>query len=162
MFKTALSRIYAALPPKLIAGVLRRLHSRFSVSVAGVFFAPDGKVLLLRHVYRDSYPWGLPSGFLSAGESPETGVLRELKEETGLTATTAGVVSITSIAQRHLEIVIRGAIDSTQTPRVSHEIFEVAYFATTELPAAMPPDHRALVATLARACRHLGDSRSGQ
>ncbi len=148
MLKILLSRVYAAVPPKLVAAILRRLHPKFSVSVVGAFFTPDGKILVLRHVYRHSYPWGLPSGFLSAGESPETGVLRELKEETGLVATTASVVSITSIAEHHLEIVIRGTIDPAQAPRISHEIFEIAYFGIDELPAAMPPDQRTLIAAL--------------
>ena len=149
MLKVALSRIYAAVPPKLVATLLRCLHPRFSVSVVGAFFAPDGKVLVLRHVYRHSYPWGLPSGFLSAGESPETGALRELKEETGLAAAITNVVSITSIAARHLEIIFHGMVDPAQTPRVSHEIFEIAYFDVHELPAAMPPDQRKLVIELA-------------
>lgn len=148
MLKTVLSRVYATVPPKLIAAVLRRLHPRFSASVVGAFFAPDGKVLVLRHVYRHSYPWGLPSGFLNAGENPENGALRELKEETGLVATITGLVSITSIASRHLEIVFRGTIDPSQTPRISHEIFEIAYFNVGQLPTAMPPDQRALVAAL--------------
>lgn len=149
MLKTVLSRIYAAVPPKVIAALLRRLHPRFSVSVVGAFFTPDGKVLVLRHVYRHSYPWGLPSGFLSAGENPAAGVLRELKEETGLTATTTGIVSISPIAKRHLEIVFRGVIDPAQTPRISHEIFEIAYCDVSALPAAMPPDQRTLVMALA-------------
>jgi ADP-ribose pyrophosphatase YjhB (NUDIX family) len=148
MLKTVLSRIYAATPPKVIATVLRVLHPRFSVSVVGAFFTAEGKVLLLRHVYRHSYPWGLPSGFLSTGEDPEVGVLRELMEETGLTATTSGVISVTSIARRHLEIVIRGAIAQSQTPRISHEIFELGYFTVDDLPAAMPPGQRALVINL--------------
>ncbi len=149
MIKVLLSRIYGAIPPKAIAAVLRLLHPKFSVSVVGAFFAADGTILLLRHVYRHSYPWGLPAGFLSSGEGAESGVLRELQEETGLSAQTTGLVSVTSIAKRHLEIVIGGTIDRTQTARVSHEIFEVAYFSVTDLPAAMPPDQRALVIRLA-------------
>lgn len=149
MLKVFLSQVYAAIPPKLVAAILRCLHPRFSVSVVGVFFAPSGQILMLRHVYRHSYPWGLPAGFLSTGENPETGVLRELKEETGLIATTTGVVLITSIAKRHLEIVIRGVVDPAQAPRISHEIFEIAYFNVDALPPAMPPDQRALVIALA-------------
>lgn len=149
MLKALLSRVYAAVPPKLVATLLRRLHRRFSASVVGAFFTPDGKVLVLRHVYRHSYPWGLPAGFLNVGENPEAGALRELKEETGLVATISGLVSITSITSRHLEIAFHGTIDPTQTPRLNHEIFEIAYCDVAALPTAMPSEQRRLVAALA-------------
>jgi len=48
----------------------------------------DGRVLLLRQ-YRYAVRqtlWEVPAGKLDPGESPETGALRELEEETGYTA----------------------------------------------------------------------------
>jgi NAD+ diphosphatase len=147
--KALLSRIYGMIPPAFVRGVLGFLHPRFSLSVVGVFFAADGQVLLLRHVFRHSYPWGLPSGFLAAGETPEAGVLRELKEETGMTARTDRVISVTPIANRHHEIFIVGRIERAQPVVVSHEIFEAAFFPIHALPAAMPPEHRVLIQKLA-------------
>ncbi len=41
---------------------------------------------MLRHVFHPAWPWGLPGGWLKRNEAPEEGALRELKEETGLTA----------------------------------------------------------------------------
>jgi len=42
----------------------------------------DGKVLLLRR--RDFDVWGLPGGYVDAGESIAEAALREVGEETGL------------------------------------------------------------------------------
>jgi len=47
----------------------------------------EGRVLLVRRSETERFlplVWGVPCGKLEPGESPEDGVLRELKEETGL------------------------------------------------------------------------------
>ncbi|GGY03351.1 NUDIX hydrolase [Streptomyces minutiscleroticus] len=47
----------------------------------------EGHVLLVRRSEKERFlprVWGVPCGKLEPGESPEDGVLRELKEETGL------------------------------------------------------------------------------
>lgn len=59
---------------------------RQGVSVMCV--ADDGRVLLVRRgkdPYRDH--WSLPGGSIEAGEPPAAAAIRELLEETGLTAT---------------------------------------------------------------------------
>jgi ADP-ribose pyrophosphatase len=59
-------------------------------SVAALPVLDDGRVLLVRQ-YRyavDERVWELPAGRLDPGETPETGVLRELEEEVGLRAAT--------------------------------------------------------------------------
>lgn len=53
-------------------------------SVAGVVFSDDrSKVLLIKR--RDVSIWVIPGGGVDPGESPETAVVREFLEETGLT-----------------------------------------------------------------------------
>jgi len=63
---------------------------RHQGSVAALPILDDGRVLLIRQ-YRypvDERLWELPAGRLDPGETPETGVLRELEEEVGLRAAT--------------------------------------------------------------------------
>lgn len=63
-----------------------------------------GRLLLARISTRDASSagrWTLPGGGLDWGERPEDGVLRELQEETGLTANSVGgVVGVYSGAHR--------------------------------------------------------------
>ncbi len=143
--KKFLAAVYRSTPVWVTRVLLRHANPTFSMGAAGVFFAADGTVLVQRHVYRHQYPWGLPSGFLNAGESPEAGALRELREEVGLFGQAHGVIGIYHIHPRHLEFAVHGTVDRTQPPRLSHEIFELAFVAPDALPEAMPPDQKAMV-----------------
>lgn len=53
-----------------------------SVSVAGVTFDDEGRVLLIKR--RDNGQWQVPGGVLELGETFEEGVVREVLEETGV------------------------------------------------------------------------------
>jgi ADP-ribose pyrophosphatase YjhB (NUDIX family) len=143
--KKLLALIYRCTPAWVTRVLLRNVNTTFSMGAAGVFFAADGTVLVQRHVYRHQYPWGLPSGFLNAGETPEQGAVRELKEESGFDGAAEGVIGLYHIHPRHLEFAVRGTVDRTQLPRLSHEIFEIAFVAPDDLPEAMPPDQKAMV-----------------
>jgi ADP-ribose pyrophosphatase YjhB (NUDIX family) len=52
------------------------------IGVQGALFDQEGKILLERR--KDDSLWGLPSGWVEAGESPETALKREFREETSL------------------------------------------------------------------------------
>ena len=81
-----------------LAGLMRRfpaLHSllvhslnmvaaRFTVGAIGVVYNQGGEILLLEHVFRHRYPWGLPGGWVSRRERPDEALRRELAEEVGL------------------------------------------------------------------------------
>jgi 8-oxo-dGTP pyrophosphatase MutT (NUDIX family) len=62
--------------------------TRFSVSVKGVVVRDDRVVLLMNE--RDE--WELPGGRLEAGEQPETCVVREVREETGLETSAVAIL----------------------------------------------------------------------
>ena len=47
---------------------------RHQVGAVGVVFNNAGQVLLVEHVFRPDYNWGLPGGWVERGESP--GLLR--------------------------------------------------------------------------------------
>jgi len=147
--KSLLSKIYRRTPPIVARAMLWTLNASFNVSVAGMFLDAGGKVLLFRHVFRHRYPWGLPGGFIGAGESPEAGLVRELHEETGLDVRPGQIVAVNMIAARHLELVLEGQFDAQQPMRLSHEIFEARFFAIDALPPDMPPDQRACILKVA-------------
>ncbi len=56
----------------------------------------DGRLLLARVSpgYAEAGAWTLPGGGLEFGEPPETGVLRELEEETGLRGETVALLAV--------------------------------------------------------------------
>jgi ADP-ribose pyrophosphatase YjhB (NUDIX family) len=55
---------------------------RHSVSVAAVITDEHGRVLVIQR--RDNGAWQLPGGVLELDESPQAGVRREVREETGV------------------------------------------------------------------------------
>jgi ADP-ribose pyrophosphatase YjhB (NUDIX family) len=55
---------------------------RHSVSVMGIVFRDDGRVLAIQR--DDDLTWAPPGGVLELAESPADGVAREVLEETGL------------------------------------------------------------------------------
>jgi 8-oxo-dGTP diphosphatase len=60
------------------------LAPRQPVGAVGVLFNENGRVLLVEHVFRTDFPWGLPGGWIERGEAPEEALLREFEEELGL------------------------------------------------------------------------------
>ncbi|MDO3660980.1 NUDIX domain-containing protein [Bacillus sp. C28GYM-DRY-1] len=51
--------------------------------VAGIIIKESSSVLLMKRA--DNGLWGIPSGHVEPGESAEQAIIREIKEETGLT-----------------------------------------------------------------------------
>ncbi len=70
------------------------MNRKFLLGVNGVVVDGDGRILLLRHSYRNDYPWGLPSGWVKRGEQPGEAILRELREEVGLEARAVSVLDV--------------------------------------------------------------------
>ena len=57
---------------------------RQHVGVVGALFNEAGQVLLVEHVFRPYFPWGLPGGWIDRGEDPAKAVEREYLEELDL------------------------------------------------------------------------------
>ncbi len=55
-----------------------------NVGVVGAIFNDQGQVLLVHHVFRPDYPWGLPGGWVERAEAPARTIQRELEEELNL------------------------------------------------------------------------------
>lgn len=147
--RTLIAGLCRHLPLWLIRGLLHAANPHFIVSAAGIFRNGAGEVLLLRHVFRDRYPWGLPGGFLKGGETPEQGAVRELREETGLIAAAAGIAGVNLISPRHMEVIVVGAGAVEMPSRLNFEIFEARFFTMDGLPEDMPPGHRRRILEIA-------------
>jgi 8-oxo-dGTP diphosphatase len=131
-----------------------RAHAKFGVGVTGVVRAADGRVLLLRHrLWAARAPWGFPSGFARRGERFQDTVIREVREETGLTVRVGGLLALRSgfryRVEAYYEASLAGGLDGLVLD--GREILEARLFTLDALPAGMPPVHRDLA--LGRAAR---------
>jgi ADP-ribose pyrophosphatase YjhB (NUDIX family) len=124
-----------------------RLHARFGVGVTGIVRAPDGRVLLLRHrLWAPDGQWGFPSGFARRGETFQETIVREVREETGLTVRVGRLLELRSgyryRAEVYYEAALVGGVDGLVLD--DREVLEARLFTVDALPAGMPRLHREL------------------
>lgn len=132
--------------PAMRQMIIRRTQSKFTASVAVVIENAAGEVLLLDHVLRPASGWGIPGGFLAAGEQPVDAVRRELREETGIELTDVEIFQV-RIINRHVEILFRAK--TTDAPEVkSREINRLGWFRLDNLPEKMNSSQKAVIQKL--------------
>ena len=123
----------------LMAWGIRLVVPRQRVGAAVVALNEQGYILLLRHVFHPSAPWGLPGGWLNRNEAPDAGVLRELQEETGLTAVLEHILVIEKQSYPpHLGIIYQARVQSGPLT-LSAEIIEAGWFMLDDLPGPLTP-----------------------
>ena len=124
---------------------LRTTHASFTVTAAAIVVDGEGRVLLLKHRFRPGSGWGLPGGFIDAGEQPEEGVRRELREEVGLELEGAEVMTARAFKKpQQIEIVFRCRPKGSALPQ-SVEIRKAIWCAPDNLPEGLPEDQRLLI-----------------
>lgn len=70
-------------------------HWRNAKPCAGGLVTRDGRLLLVRRAFEPwRGSWDIPGGFCDADEHPEDAVVREVREEVGLTVAVRGLVGI--------------------------------------------------------------------
>src|SRR5262245_12787396 len=106
------------------------------IGVVGLIADSSGRVLLLEHRFRPPFPWGLPGGFLRAGEAPEEGLARELEEELAMAVEIEPAVFDTEYNPRagYVSLTLLGRARAEPRPR-SVEIRAARYFDPSDLPA---------------------------
>ncbi|RMW97560.1 NUDIX domain-containing protein [Allofranklinella schreckenbergeri] len=83
----------------------------------------DGKILLARNaLWKDRF-FGLITGFMEAGETPEEGIAREVLEETGLEVLSATLVDVSDF-QRKNQVLIAYHVLARGQVRLSPELSE--------------------------------------
>lgn len=108
------------------------MRQRFIIGAFGIIKDEEGKILLV--LRNDFNAWNLPGGAIEKGETPWQGVIREVKEETGLDVEVVRLIGIyTKTEKNHIVFsfeckVIGGHI------RLNNEAKEIKYFSFNEIP----------------------------
>lgn len=148
MPRNLLAKLWRAVPARVRRAGVWLTQPRFTVTAGAVVRDERGRVLLLRHVLRKGSGWGIPGGFLRAGEQPEEAVRREVREETGLEleAVELAFVRTLSVA-RQVEVIFRASMRAGAIARLerSFEVDGAEWFAPAELPEGLGRDQRRLI-----------------
>jgi 8-oxo-dGTP pyrophosphatase MutT (NUDIX family) len=122
---------------------LRILNPSFMVGAMALIQDDQGRVLILEHTYRREVPWGLPGGWLKRAESPESGLAREVLEETGLRVRVGQLVAAEFWGDSQLDLLFRCDV-AGGTLTTSAETRQHCWTALGELPELLP-NQRALL-----------------
>jgi 8-oxo-dGTP diphosphatase len=124
---------------------MRLTNARFTATAGAVIFDEAGRVLLLKHPFRPGGSWGLPGGFLQAGEQFDAAVRRELREEVGLELDKVEVLKVRVFKRpQQIEVMFRCTARNGGSPR-SVEVSEMRWFDCNDLPAALSKDQQRLI-----------------
>jgi 8-oxo-dGTP pyrophosphatase MutT (NUDIX family) len=91
---------------------LRILNPSFMVGAMALIQDERGRILVLEHTYRRQVPWGLPGGWLKHAESPESGLAREVFEETGLRVQVNALLAAEFWGDSQLDMLFRCTVES--------------------------------------------------
>jgi ADP-ribose pyrophosphatase YjhB (NUDIX family) len=148
MLKGLLAGLWRGAPRVVRRACVWLVQPRFTVTAGAVVCDERGRVLLLRHVLRGGSGWGIPGGFLRAGEQPEEAVRREVREETGLELESVELAFVRTLKEvRQVEVIFRASMRaaSLQGLEKGFEIDRAEWFARTELPEALSRDQRRVI-----------------
>lgn len=123
----------------LVAWGVRLTVPRQRVGIALVTFNENEEILLLRHVFHTTHPWGLPGGWLGRNEPPADGLVRELREETGRELVVGPPVQVAYMdAPSHIVMAYLGWLRPGPM-RLNAEIIEARWFGLDRLPRPLWP-----------------------
>jgi 8-oxo-dGTP diphosphatase len=108
-----------------------------SVSVAGVVVDDAGRVLVVQR--RDNGRWEPPGGVLERAETFEEGVVREVREETGITVHVERVTGVYKNMTRGIVALVYRCRLEEGTPRPTEEAAGVRWVEPSETTHLMTP-----------------------
>ena len=145
MLNDLLGAIWQRAPKSLRRWTIRLSHPRFAVTVGAVITDARGRVLLLKHRFRPGAGWGMPGGFMEAGEQAEQTLRRELREEAALEIDQLQLLTVRAFKKpRQVEIVFRCQARGNPE-QLSFEIQKAGWFCLGELPPELPHDQAQLI-----------------
>ena len=116
---------------------LRILNPSFMVGAMALIQDEQGRILVLEHTYRRRLPWGLPGGWLKHAESPETGLVREVLEETGFRVRVEGLLAAEFWGNSQLDLLYRCSVQGG-TYQSSDETGLHRWVSLDQLPPLLP------------------------
>ena len=156
MLKGFLGALFRHTPKTLRRLFSRITNVRFAVTAGAVVTDDQGRVLLLKHVFRSGSGWGIPGGFIQADEQPEEALRRELREEVGLELAGAEIAFVRTLhTAQQIEIIFRARPNGDAQPQ-SVEVESAAWFSLQTLPEGLADDQRRLIDRVI----HVGANRS--
>lgn len=99
------------------------VHWNNPTPVVAALVEYQGRILLARNAAWPPRMYALVTGFLEAGESPEAGVRRELKEETDLDARSVSLIGVYDFARKN-ELIIAYHVQAEGEVRLSEELVD--------------------------------------
>jgi 8-oxo-dGTP diphosphatase len=127
--------------------VLWATQHKYIVGVSGVVHDDRGRILVLRHRYWSAAAWGLPGGYMKAGETPAEALAREVREETGLSIRDVRTVETLWGLRLRAEVHLSACVVEGDAVAVDGgEVLAGRFVAVNDLPAGMLPAHRRRVA----------------
>jgi ADP-ribose pyrophosphatase YjhB (NUDIX family) len=143
MLMRVLALVFNAFPVRWQRRFMTAAHERFLVGVTGLGVDAQGRVLLARHRF-GAPQWRFLGGFLGRRERVEDALVREIREETGLSIEVGPVLEVvTGYRWARVELVFAFRVTGG-TEALSAEVAELGWFATDALPE-IRADQRGLI-----------------
>ena len=130
-------------PNFLRVKAIRLSQTNLTVSVGTVVLNEKEEILLLDHVLRPASGWGIPGGFMNAGEQPHEAAKREIFEEIGLEVEELQMMWMRNL-YRHIEIIFRAKAKGKAEVK-SREINSLKWFKYEEMPEEMSQGQKEII-----------------
>nr|GID87304.1 NUDIX hydrolase [Actinoplanes derwentensis] len=115
------------------------------IAAGALFFDDENRVLLVKPTYKAG--WDIPGGYVEPGESPHAALVREIKEEIGLTKESTNILAVdwapTDREGDKILFVFDGGMLTKEEISQIHfkdgEIAECQFVSATDLGRYLPP-----------------------
>jgi ADP-ribose pyrophosphatase YjhB (NUDIX family) len=125
--------IWRPLPGSVKHVYLRLRYGWHGVGVQALIRDERGRILLVRRTYSNDEPWALPGGWLEGTEAIESGLERELFEETGLRVRVVRVSAVENAGFAVMLLMEAVLLDTVMQFRPSAEVSDIAWVELSEV-----------------------------